>query len=231
MQQLCASRVSHFCLVSFAFLGIHGPLSAATLIASANTGAGASGIGTPPPGQQEFHYSATFPQFNPDLGTLQAINTRFDAALTADWIFLNPSEELGGFWLTASSLSQLAPNVGLFGPGPSINKAAPILPMQYYMGTAFDNGTNSFAVSRTTSPYFDLFIGHGSMLLEGSALFTSTYADFGMVGEWSYNSHISLRVEYIYEVPEPATFAPVMLGLGLLCGLGRMRLFGRGAWQ
>jgi hypothetical protein len=207
--------------------GAAGVAGAAVLSTGASAGDSDTWIITPPPGFVNYYFSATFPQFNPDLGTLQMVNTRFVSYLTAYYTFGNMGESNKYFGVTASMQSQLTPSGGLAGPGAAVSGGAEIGPGTNF-GQGLDDNNQNFGVITSYDPHaLAAFIGHGSILMEGFASFSSNYPLEGITGYWSYGSHLNIEVQYQYEVPEPGTFVPGVVALGVICWRGRRCWSGR----
>lgn len=193
-----------------------GVAGAAVLSTGASAGGSNSWIITPPPGFVNYYFSATFPQFNPDLGTLQMVNTRFVSYLSAYYTFGNVSESNKYFGVTASMHSQLTPSGGLAGPEAAVSGGAEIEPRTNSGQDLYDSNQNFGVITSYDPLALAAFIGHGSILMEGFATFSSNYPLEGITGYWSYGSHLNIEVQYQYEVPEPGTFVPAVVGLGFM---------------
>ncbi|MBK7928663.1 MAG: choice-of-anchor E domain-containing protein [Bryobacterales bacterium] len=211
-------------LVGLLLVGGQAASYAAVISVVGYASGGSGGSNEPLSYPPDYNYSGLLPQFNPDTGTLQAVGLRYGSFLAADWSFGNPDVTPRYFSVSASSLTYLASGVGISGPSLFISGFSEIPALDSVQASASDNLEIYTWVTRESASNFDAFIGHDAILIQGFASFSHFASDADFTGSWSFRSHSYLEVEYFYEVPEPGTFAPVMLGAGLIGWRARRRI-------
>lgn len=203
-------------LAAAAACAVAAPANAATIIETVTVDAAAPQSAT-----------LSFGKFNPLLGTLNSVSLTFDSALNASGTLTNNSLFFGRYFLlTSGGIASLSGNgfnmIELLSAGASLIHVARDMTM--HIGPYADAGSKT----ATLTSNLGAFIGSGAVPFDFSS--ASLFAEIGLNGSLSIVPLIggSARLTYDYTpnasaVPEPASWAMLLLGVGAIGGAMRRR--------
>lgn len=168
-----------------------------------------------------------FNQFDSSLGTLNSVTLMFSSVLDASGTVTNNSNFLPhNYLLSTGAIAGLTGNGFNFMQGLGIGLDLVHVPKHNSVGLSYD-ATNSD--SETLTSNLSGFIGTGS--LPFTFVSTSLFAMIGLNGSLAIDPQIGglAQISYDYTpsatvaVPEPASWAMMMLGIGAIGGAMRRR--------
>jgi hypothetical protein len=202
-----------FLLAAVAACAIAAPANAATIIQNASIASSSPTLST-----------INFGKFDASLGVLNSVTLTFSSILDATGSITNHSLFLPrNYLLSTGGLAALAGNGFNFVQGLGIGLDLVHVGRNSSVGL---NYSDSDSDSQTLTSNLNAFIGSGSVPF--TFVSTNLFAMVGVNGSLSVNPLISAEAQISYDytpgpVPEPASWAMMVIGFGVLGGAMRRR--------